>query len=329
MQSDVRRPRLTVTLGGLELPGALSAEIHSHNHFAASRFRVRFAARLVPIDALHVPDQRIEIQIGLGDQQTSQIIGTIDSVHFDPIHSTVDVDGRDLSSILIETQVDETFVNRTASEIAELFASRHGLGALTARTDTPIGRYYQSEHDRVVLGQFSKAMTEWDLLAYLAAKERFDLFLDGDKLCFCPTGTSAPRIFRMQDCINLQFDHRIGLARPVSVTVKSWNSRSAEAVIAKAKSDGRGKTIQRSITRPNLLSKEASELAERVIKDLRRHEWAAVITMPGDLTLDARSQVVIVGTATPWDRVYSIGQLSRHVDARSGFIQRLVLQGLQ
>ena len=184
MRSDVRSPLLRVTLDGVELPGALSADIDNNNHFAADRFRVQFAASVVPQGALHVPGARVEISIGLGDVWLNCIVGVADTVNLDPVSGIIDVKGRDLSSQLIETQTDETFANRTSSEIATLFGTRHGLVVIADPTTTPIGRYYQSEHDRVTLSQFAKAMTEWDLLAFLAAREGFDLFMDGPILRF-------------------------------------------------------------------------------------------------------------------------------------------------
>ena len=327
MLSDVRAPRLKVMLDGAEIPGALGVEIHSNNHFSADRFRVRFAAQIVPADALHIPDGRIEIRIDVDGLEKSQIVGTIDAVHFDPAHAVVDIEGRDLSSFLIESQADETFANRTSSEIAALFAERHGFSAAVEPTRTPIGRYYQSEHDRVVLGQFSKAMTEWDLLAYLATREGFELYMALDTLCFGPASNDLPRVLRAEDCISLQLDHCVGLARKVEVTVRSWNSKSGHTVVSTARGQGTGKVVKRSITRPNLASNEAAKLAERVITDLRRHEWTANLTMPGELTLSPRSRVEIAGTVGPWDRLYFTVQLSRYLDARNGFTQRLTLQG--
>ena len=89
--------------------------------------------------------------------------------------------------MMIEARVDETFSNRTSSEIAATFAGRHGLQAAVQQTSTPVGRYYQSEHDRLTIGQFAKATTEWDLLAFLAGREGFNLFMDGETLVFGPS----------------------------------------------------------------------------------------------------------------------------------------------
>ena len=315
-------------LNGVELPGLLSAEIESNNHFAADRFRTRFAASLVPQELLHIPGGALEIEIGLDDEWLSCLVGTIDTVSYDPTQAVVDVEGRDLSSQLIETQIDETFANRTASEIAVLFGSRHGLLVLADPTTTPVGRYYQSEHDKASLGQFAKTMTEWDLLALLAVREGFDLFMTGRVLRFgLPILTGAAEI-QVRDCISLQVGHCVGLARPIDVMVNSWNSKTGVTATGHALSFGTGPIWERRISRPNLTGADAQLQAQQVVNDLKRHEWTASLTMPGELGLTARSVVLLGGTETQSDRLYSVSQLSRRLDVKRGFTQSLNLQGV-
>lgn len=328
MRSELRAPQIKVTLRGVVLAGVLSAEIDSNNHFAADRFRVRFVGSVVALDLLHMPGGQIELEIGLDGQWLSCVVGLIDTVSFDPVLGTVDVEGRDLSAQLIETQTDETFANRTASEIATLFGSRHGLLVAADPTTTPIGRYYQSEHDRVTLSQFGKTMTEWDLLAFLAIREGFDLYMIGRVLRFGFPLLTGARAIQLSDCTSLHLGHAVGLARPIDVLVKSWNSKTGHSVTGHALSLGIGPVWQRKITRPNLNSADAQQQAQRVIDDLKRHEWTAMVTMPGELGLTARSVIEISQTKSQWDRLYSVVQISRRLDVKRGFMQTLSLQGV-
>jgi phage protein D len=328
LRSEVRAPRARVALDGADVPGVISVDLHSNNHLAADRFRVRFAASVVSQDSLHEPGRRIEISIGLDDAWVSMVVGTADAVTFDPIHGVLDLEGRDLSSTMIEARIDETFANRTSSEIAETLAARHGLRAIVERTSTPVGRYYQAEHDRLTLGQFAKAMTEWDLLAFLAGREGFDLFMDGDALRFGPQQTAEPSEIRREDCTTLQMDHSLRLARNIEVTVRSWGTKAGAAVVQMARGGtGSQSSWKHRIVRPNLTADDAQKLAERTLADLLRHEWTATATMPGEASLTPRSRVAIAGTGTVWDRQYAISELSRHLDVQRGFTQRLCLQG--
>ena len=315
-------------MAGTTLSGLISAEIESNNHFSADRFRLRFAAQAVEQALLHVPGVQLDIEIGLDDEWTSCIVGLIDSVSYDAVHGIVDAEGRDLSSQLIETQTDDTFANQTSSEIALALGLRHGLLVLADPTTTPVGRYYQSEHDRVTLSQFAKTMTEWDLLAYLAVREGFDLYMVGRTLRFGLPILTGAEMLQPADCLSLHLGHAVSLARPIDVLVRSWNSKTGDVATGEAFALGLGPVWQRKITRPNLTSAAAQQQAQRVADDLKRHEWTATATVPGDLALTARSVVLLEGTGTVWDRLYYVGHITRQLDVKRGFTQTISLQGV-
>ncbi len=316
----VRQPRLQVLADGAALPGAISAEVNSNNHLAADRFRVGFAAR--GLDPAGVSG-RLDVQVGLDRGWRSLLVGTADSVHFDPIRGTLDVEGRDLSAALVEARVDETFANRTSSEVAELLAARHGLEADVTATSVTIGRLYGSDREQLTMGQFARAATEWDLLAALARQEGFDLFMDGSRLHFGPPDGGDPVLLPVGVCVSMEMEHRLALSN-VQVQVRSWGTRAGTAVSATAGAGSR----RHGVVRPNLPQDEAQKLAERTLADLQRHEWAAHVVMPGELALTARSQVQVRGAGAGWDQVFAVAEISRQLDVRRGFSQRLMLQGL-
>lgn len=328
MQDELRHPRIRATLAGATLAGLMSAEIENNNHFAADRFRLRFAARAVQRELLHIPGVQLDVEIGLDDTWVNAVVGLIDSVNYDPIKGVIDIEGRDLSSQLIETQIDDTFANQTASEIAVTLGLRHGLLVLADPTTTPVGRYYQSEHDRLTLSQFAKTMTEWDLLAFLAVREGFDLFMVGRVLRFGLPVLTGAAVLRPSDCIGLHLGHAVSLARPIDVLVRSWNSKTGDVATGEAVGIGIGPVWQRKITRPNLTGAAAQQQAQRVVDDLKRHEWTATVTMPGNLDLTARSVVLLEDTGSVWDRLYHVAHLTRQIDVKRGFTQSIGLQGI-
>lgn len=313
---------------GAALPGVLAVDVFASNCLAADRFRVRLAAGAGDFAGLQTPGLRLDVQVGFDDGWTSLVLGTADAVAFDPIRGVLEVEGRDLSALLIETRLGETFANRTSSEIVEVVAGRHGLAADVAPTATPVGRYYQDEHDRLTLAQFSRAATEWDLLALLAVQEGFDLFMDGAVLRFGPPAGHAPTPLRVEDCVALECEHALGLSREIEVTVRSWGTRAGAAVEHTSRHGGGrgGAKWRHRLVRPNLDAGQAQLVAERVLADLLRHEWTAHATMPGELGMTARTRVALIGVGADWDREYAVAELSRHLDVRRGFTQRLRLQ---
>lgn len=148
---SVRQPRLRVLANGSEVAGAIEASVVSNNHFAADRFRVTLAP--VPTALAAAVDITLDVQFSLdgGASFTSLVQGAVDMLELDPVRGTLTLGGRDLTAALIQTRTQESFANQTSSEIATILAGRHGLTADVTATTTPVGRYWELEHDRLVL----------------------------------------------------------------------------------------------------------------------------------------------------------------------------------
>jgi len=326
-----RTPSLSIFADGAPVFGVIEADVSSNAHFAADRFRARVA-----LTAANAPFFQagtiIDVQIALDGAPRSLIQGEIDTASIDPLQRTIEIDGRDLTARLLDARTQQTYANQTASEIANTLAARHGLTPAITATTTLAGRYYGAEHDRITLGQFSRALTEWDLLTFLAAREGFDVFVQGQTLVFQPPATAMPPfLLGVADCLALVLDRALTLARDIEVTVKSWNTRHQAAFTQTARSSapgGRrtGPPQHIVVVRPNLAADEALQLAQRILADLSRHERVVRVELPGELSLMSRSQVTLVGTGTDFDQTYFVAELDRHFSLDHGFTQRLRLK---
>ncbi len=337
----VRTPRLRVLANGAILAGAVSAEVISTNHYGADRFRVRAVLNGDPANgaAFWAASDQIDmdVQVGFDGEFTSLVQGSVDSVSIDPVGGTVELEGRDFTASLIEARTHESFTNQTASEIANVLAERHGLVGDVQTTTMPVGRYWQIEHDRITLDQFSRATTEWDLLVGLAARESFDVWVTGHTLHFrAPTATvPAQAVLRAACTTNgpaniaaLHLRRALTLARDIEVVVKSWNSRAGQSFTETARATrsrrGSGKvgTGQRyNFIVPDLLPDAALQLAQRKLAELSRHERVINIEMPGELFLDPRMMCSLEGSGTAFDQDYWIDEITRSIDQHDGFRQ--------
>jgi phage protein D len=340
--SPWRAPRLRILANGTAIEGAVEAEVLSNNHYAADRFTAVVALGIdLWATAAYWASQTdilLDVQCSLdgGTTYTSLIQGLIDNVSIDVLTGTLRIQGRDMTASMIDNRTQETFANRTSSEIATIFAQRHNLTPVVTATTTPVGRYYQGEHDRVALNQFSRSMTEWDLLTFLAGQEGFDAFVSGTSLYFQPTSSSlvVPYVVTPDLLQDLRLDRSLTLARDIIVTVKSWNSRQQNAFTQTVRSSGRagagaavtgqaGPPQHYVFVRPNLTMNDALQLAQQKAVELTQHERVWEATMPGDLTLDPRSMIQLIGTATDFDQTYFIDMIDRHLSVEKGFVQRL------
>ena len=344
--SDLRQPRLRVLADNALLTGALEAEIVSNNHYAADRFRLTL--QVTPIGAAAwsaTTAALLEIQISVAgpDQSdsawTSIILGQVDQVRLDPRSLRLVLEGRDLTAPLIEARTQETFANQTSSDIAAALAARHGLTANVAPTTTPVGAYWQLEHDRITLGSFSRAITEWDLLVALASHEGFDVWVSGHTLNFQPppSGPSSIAIIRPvptatgpANVAALQMERALTLARDIEVTVKSWNSRQANAFsqTARAARGGGGTGGKAAVQHyvyvvPNLTPDAAQKLAQSRLAELTRHERVILAEMPGELAILPRQEILLEGTGTAFDQPYWVDEITRRISTTHGFTQTL------
>lgn len=329
---EVRRPQLQVLANGSPLIGAFEAEVCSNSHYAADYFRVGLALSADPTrgaawwamqDAV-----LIDIEISLGGSYQRLLSGTVDTIEIEPLLNVLRMQGRDLSAGLIEARTQETFANRTSSEIAALLAGRHGLDVDAQATTMPVGRYWQLEHDKVVLGGFARATTEWDLLVALAQYEGFDVWVGGTTLHFrAPDLPAAPVVVQAGELISLRFQRPLTLAQGIEVTVKSWHSRAAQSYVQTASTQAlsaAGGNMQSYVyIVPNLTPDDALKLAQRRLAELTPHERVLVAEMPGELSLAPRRQILLQGTNTDFDRCYLVDAVERRFHQTHGFTQCL------
>jgi phage protein D len=319
----------------------MEAEVISNNYYAADRFSASVALDNDPQVGMPFwaseADVMLDIQFSLdgGTTFVSLIRGTVDCVVIDPLGGSVHLEGRDLTVPLLETRTHETFANRTSSEIATLLAGRHNLTPCVCPTITPVGRYYQDEHDRITLNQFSRTTTEWDLLVFLARQEGFDVFVEGATLNFQPSAQSidAAVLLHPNDLLELRLERSLTLAHDIEVVVKSWNSRQnsafAQSALGACSSDTRGSdpsaaSPQRYVlVEPNLTPDQALRLAQRRLAELTRHERVMEFSMPGELVLTPRSTVMLDGSSSEFDQVYYVDVIERRLRYDGGFIQRV------
>ncbi len=340
--SSYRVPRLRLLANGRALTGAYEAEVTSTNHFSADRFDAALALDADPWANARFwsseSDVLIDIQCSLDGEAsfTSLIQGFVDRVSVEPVRGVVRISGRDFTAALIEAQTQEAFSNRTSSEIAVILALRHGLVPRVVTTSTPVGRFYQSDHESLTLDRFSGATTEWDLLVYLARQEGYDVFVTGSSLCFQPTAQTSTidQVLYPADMIELKLERALTLARDIQVTVQSWNSLQqialAECVSSTLDGSSSGgssasgsKAREYVIIRPNLTPDKAVAIAQRRLSELSRHERVIEFSMPGELVLTPRNTIQLDGTGTMFDQTYFIDSIERTFQTRTGFVQRV------
>jgi phage protein D len=326
MALTTRVPGLRMTANGVPVVGVVSAEVESVSFCAADRFRATISASDAELAwfSAQAPIE-ISISVGLDGAWLAIFDGMADCVRIDLAGKLIHLEGRDWTSVFVETQAREAFFNQTSSEIATLLAARHGLAVDASSTNTLAGRYYEADHGRLMLDQYAQATTEWDLLIWLAREEGFDVWVSGKTLYFQPQPAVANPVFSIVPggCIRLEMERLLGLADGVEVTVKSWSSAQQQALAQSASANGAPLgSRQYVLVRPNLSADQAARLAQSFLLDVAQHERVLDATIPGETMLTTRSIIQLTGTGTAFDQPYRIVRLVRSI-GEGGFVEHI------
>ena len=356
MSAIFRTPVLRVLADGNGVQGAKSAEVEQNNAYQADSFRAEFRAS--PTDIAWWAGQTelildIQVSIDGGSGWKSLIIGQTEHLSIHPDTGLVQIEGHDLSMRLIEAKTQESFQNRTSSEIVTELAGRHGLTADVTATTTPAGRFYEIDHTHESLGQFGRTTTEWDLLTFLAQSEGFDLYVQGTTLHFHPaaqTDTGSPYIitytprtgaapYPTSPVEDLRLERSLTLARDIEVIVQSWHAKQGKSFRKVARAIGaksataataatqKGTPTQRFVfIRPNLTEAQAQAEANRLLAEISKHERNVTWQGAADLVLTPRDIVDLRGTGTDFDQRYYVNTVSRRISFDGGFCMSVTLK---
>lgn len=346
-----RQPRGAVKLNGELVAGWVDLEVTNNAYYSADTFRCRFAGALLPTDRNAVwfseqQDMFVELFIGFppnaasfsASDLESFIYGQVDHITIDPVTNTIEVDGRDLTRVFIDTKTTQKWPNQTSSQIAAQLAKAHGLNSSITATTTKVGKYYEIDHVNM-----ADERSEWDILTYLADLEGFKVWVRGQTLYFRPapdpastqpyqivyqvaTTSSGPKA----NFEGVKFKRALTVSRGIQVKIRSWNKKFAKGFTVSYPSNvktikvgsstvGAGAQIY-SRTIPNLTQDQAIQRAQKWYEQIVAHEMKLEgLTIPGDNNLDTTSLIQLSGTGTAFDQLYYPDSITRRLDFDGGY----------
>lgn len=348
-QESVRHPRGMVKINGATVPGWIDFEVQANSYREADTFAVTFAlsALAAPFDANWFTRQTtmsIELLAGFpadpasygAGELDSLITGNVDEVSFDPVQRTLELSGRDLTALLIDSKTAEKWQNQTASQVATTLAQRHGLTPVVTATTGTIGRFYQIDHVSTTATQ-----TEWDFLIQLAQQAQFVVYVKGRELHFEPAPDPAravayPITWTPADAQGtlesntkqLSFSRTLTVGKTISVTVHSWNAKQRKGFSATyptgrvhGASPGTAGSPAQNYYYPiaNLTQDQAIKRAQAIYNELIKHEMRLSASLPGDGLLSIANVMPVTGTGTAFDQTYYPQAITRRMSMHSGY----------
>jgi hypothetical protein len=324
-----RQPRFQILINGVVMPGVQEATWQQANAYQCATFS--FTKALLPggnetfnaVFWANVTSKVITCEIKAAVDNTgftSMIIGQIDGHAYDPIANTIQANGRDLAAVFIDARILTSYRNNTSSEIVALLAKEHPsiTATVITKTTTLAGRYYDASSDISNTGDFSSAVTEWDLICLLGQKEGIIPYFIGSTLYF-QSPPAQPVTFNIycnrdanglvtSNAESIQLNRALTFAKNVEVFVQSWDAAKKTKVVGHAIT----KTIKQIpgdttppaqfyFEFPNLTKAQADVAAQREALDIAAHERTATFGLPGDVTITPQTLIQLTGTGTDYD----------------------------
>ncbi|WP_429499374.1 hypothetical protein ACQUFY_20775 [Robbsia andropogonis] len=353
-ESATQQPRGVVKLNGAAIVGWTRFTVDSNAFSYADEFTVQFVAQGLPIGRgadwfSEQTDMYVECFAGFPDNVDSYsasdlqslIYGQVDDIDYDPESGVVEVRGRDLTRVFIDTKTTEKWPNLTASQIATQLAKKHSLTPVVTATTTKAGKFYQIDYVNL-----TDERTEWDILCYLAQSENFRVYVKGQSLYFEPnpdvstSDTSkawpitwvAPEAEGAPAASNVmrpRFRRTLTVSRGIQVVVRSWNAKQGKAFTAtypaskattlKPGQSSTSSQVYRPPARPGMTQEQAIKLAKTTYDQIIKHEMRLSFEAPADNDLDITNRVTVTGTGTAFDQTYFPESIQRTMSVEGGY----------
>jgi phage protein D len=353
--TQARQPRALIKVGPFNAEsvtdGWIEWTVSNNSFYEADTFSVSFAVSKLPNErsALWFSQQKelfVEIFAGFPSdpehaaisELASLIYGRVDEIQFDPCQTVIRLTGRDLTAAFIDAKLADQYINRTASEIATNLARSHGITPSVSATSARVGTYY--EIDQVHL---EANRSEWDLLAYLARREAFVVYVQGQTLFFQPDPTSTQdpfdiawqtptdtRASPLSNVAELNFSRALTVAKGISVTARSPNLLTGRPVVQSYPSAAKG--IQAGKASPfgglqnyvfNMsaghLAVEVQAYAKHLYDEIVAHEMKLSASLPADPALTMQTPIRVSGTGTDFDQIYYPRLITREMNLDEGY----------
>jgi phage protein D len=259
---------------------------------------------------------------------TQNIMGYVDTVDVD-FNDTdgekVTLTGRNLAALLIDTQITDKYPNKTASQIATLFAKQHGLTPKVTNTTTLAGTFYNQDATTL-----SSSSSQWDILMFLAQQEGFVVRVVGSSLYFGPISTvtdSTLAPIQMtwgSNIMELTFERSPNAARDLQVQVISYDRHHKHRIVAKAKSTTQysqrlKNTMQResyleTYAIPGLTRNQANSIAKSKLKSLSQQQIIGTLKTNGEYNFTIDRRIQLNGCGKVLDGTYYVNRITESFD---------------
>ena len=267
----------------------------------------------------------VAVQVYMGNDGVADTLmfdGYVDRVVINFEKQMVQLDGRDKVKKLIDKKSRKGFLNQTPDQVVKTLASNGGLSVQSDGISTKAGKIYKQDHNA-----FLHDVSDWSMICRLADHFGLSAYATLGTIYLKTMPESLP-VFTINyapptpgsyasgNFIQMTGTHNLIIGGGAKVNVNSWNHKQKKKVTASS-SSGSGPTYDYS-AHPGLTQDQASLIAKKRLYENTAPGRTVSLTVPGDVTMNARMDVQITGTGTSFDDTFETQGVEFRMDCGSG-----------
>lgn len=326
-----QQPRAVVIVNGTSLT-PLNVEVHMSKTQKSDTFHCEIPFKALPasmdIDWWSTATD-ISVQVQIAADTTKGFVqafdGTVDQVQHDFAQRCIQVQGRDKTAALIDSQSTEKFNNQTPDEVVKIIAGRHGISVDADSVSSKAGKIFQFDYAKL-----TQRASEWTVIQRLADHFGMVAYATGGKLYFKSYPETLPVLnvtyrnptaFSPADAnfMRLTTVRNLILGRPVKVKVRSWNHKEKKLYENEQDATGAGDPLIYNYQEPSLTGDQVERIAKKRLAENTSHELSFELEMPGDPTVTPRFMMQLSGTDTAYDQQHEIKSVEHRIDFSGGY----------
>lgn len=316
----LRQPQAYVVINGAQYP-VTSVEVMQSRTKNSDTFWCEIPLELIG----DVTGKDVTAQVYMGNDQVADTLmfdGYVDNVSISFDHQVVTLNGRDKIKKMIDKKSRQGFLNKKPDDIVNQLAGSAGLSVNSDGLSSKAGKIYKQDFNA-----FLHDISDWSMVCKLADQFGLSAYATLGTIYIKQMPESLP-VYQINyvpptsgnyadgDFISLHCTHNLIVDGGATVNVHSWNHKSKKKISATS-SSGSGPTYDYSAT-PGLTQDQAQNIAKKRLYENTAPGRTVSLTVPGDVTMNVRTDVQITGTGTSFDDTFETESVEFRMDCGSG-----------
>ena len=272
----------------------------------------------------------VQCMIDDGAGSAAQLFdGKIDSIECDFSAGTVSISARDNAAKSLDTKTSKKILNKKPHEIVSEIMGNSGLSVDADPVGEKAGRTFQIDTVALIHG-----ISDWHVVQQMAEHFGMKGYATGGKVYFKKPDESLPVysvVFSppnaaghaQSNIISLSGRRNCTLGQTITSTVHSWHHKNQKKYTGTATKSGSGGNLNFHFHLPGLDQSQVNSRAKSFLYKATNGELEISIEIPGDPSINARTDLLLSGTGSGWDQLHKTNTVEHKISYGGGYTTKI------